>query len=1007
MKWIWFIFIFLAACTKNQLNTADESALQSDLSYYLGGSADIRIFYVTNDSEPGLFVTKLVPQLNTNLVPIPKSVYNGDYNDRSWPGTPQNLDLITRVYRYQPVPSGDFYFESPVLGPQIEISNVTTALSWILRWGFGNYRVSINQNTFLNLLRTVELRCDQCRTKTNSQVVDFILGSQDLAAKILQLVQDQNPTLTSTKIEYAPPSRIFAASQPNLYLNGTLMKEVTETSKISLKVLALDPKNSVLAEQPMAWIRTFNETSSRIETTTLEIEFSYDDSGQNQFQPEFKDLLYLGNLSYIYDVTDLNRKPFCDDPINLTVYSNRSNEIDLNGRCRDPDIEDAVVSFSLVNGPAGLSISSNGTLRWTPPQALDNLAYSLPLTFLVSDSKLGFQEVLANLTVEADHLPILTARPLNPTFSEGLSSTYQFSASDSDGDALILRITAVDPISAELPDGAGLLSSFVRAGTDGNYQFDWSFTPSWMQTIGSDSNPKVKVSIYYDALTQPNLDGSIELYSEILTLSIINTDDPPHWTVQPTDFTATEALDFAMTFVGTAVDSALNPTAISYSIESSPSLACSWITGAGFVVTSAGSAYLNQAPPYNANETCIFNLVARDAQGLVSRSNSFEITFNDVNQPISIRGGAPTLYTIDEMRPLSIDLAEIYLDLDYEEQDPRELFSYTCLWDSDSDTIYESPCDAPSGPNLGFSSLVLNAYWTPSAVSAGLYPIRLTITDHGTTQATHDFSIQVNQAPAPMLLDISVDAVNPMGSLSANENSEQSFYIRARAATAEPIDQYSFKILTPTCSVVGGGTCPGTLIATPITNTGYSDTDLIYKVTTSFNDGNNPLPSSAKKYFINLTLQKSDDVSLETTLGFELTVNNTNRPPTGLGLSSGSFGCTGSSGNTDPGTFTICIDASKDTKVGGRWQKSYKMNLSKVDPDNNNDEYSYSLIESYAPEGISGALWSFKLPTCVNSGTSTITRYVNLQVSDGRGGALNREVQLRIQKASTSGPCLQ
>lgn len=1009
MRWIILLFI-LSSCSKSQLNTNDQSVVLSDSNLYLDSDSDIRIFYVTSDSDPGLFVTQLVTDVGVPALDVPESVFNSDYGDRSNPDNPQYLDLIARVYTRTPKKNGDFYFEVPVLGNLLEVSNVTTALSWILRWSFPNYQVRISQNSFRNLVRSIELICSTCREKTNSQLVEFILENDPLKLKLFKVLELQNPDIDINSFNYSPPGVLFVRSIPNLGLNGFTNLDVKELAKISISLYLVNPIRSNEPLNPSSWDRTFNSAITSTYNPNFEYIFTYDDKGTHDITPAFVGLSGVPTLKFTYTVADVNRSPYCDVPMVVNVKSNRNNEIDLSSLCRDPDIEDTFVNYSLISGPSGLTISAGGILRWSPLQPADNHAYTTKVTFLVNDSKLGYQTVEATINVGPDGLPVFTLIPTSFDFSEGQSAIYTFSAVDPDGDLMVMRVRQVDVVSTGLPNGSGILTNVIRSGTNGMFSYDWDFKPSWMQTIGVNSTVRLKAALYYDP-ADPRLNSAVELSSQIITLNIENTDDPPTWIVQPGDMAATENVDMAMAFLGTATDPTPNPTSVTYSMETNSLAACNWAQLSGYVVTDSGSAYFNMAPPFSSQPECTFEIIATDANGLTSKSAPFLLTMTDVNRPIIEIAGGPTLFVTPEMKYLPLDLTTIFSDPDYEEQDPLERnFKYNCLWDSDLDGNYETPCagaGATSNINITFYREILDGRWMPSATSAGNYNIRLTVTDKGNTSATHDFTIQVDQAPAPMNLDISQDGISANDELVGTENTDLSFYLRARAATTDAIDIYNFKILNPTCSVIGGGTCDLDFIALPVTKTGTGDTNILYTIKPDYDDGDAELPTGKKVYNILFSLQKVGEASLYTQAAVRVTINNSNRTPSSIGVSNGSFGCPGSSANTNTDKFTICIDASKDAKSGINWQKYYTVNFTPNDLDTTNDAYSFAWLEDYVPNTLTNYQWKFKLPSCVNPGTNTVTRLFHLNLSDGRGGNLQRSIELKIFKANTAGMCMQ
>lgn len=1006
-----FVISVLPGCDKAQLSTGGENSLSDRNHPYIKLDSEIKIFHLASDSDPGLFVTQLDPaDIGDEHIDVPKSVYNGNYGNRSNPDTPHPVDLIVRVYNSIPATSGDFYFETAIFGKKAELSNVTTALSWILRWGFPTRQIHISSNRFSNLLRAIEIECKTCRSMTNSQVVAFALSSTTIKKALITSLAIENPGLSSDDLQYTPPIWSFAYSRPTLTLDGKTSRETKETSTVELSLVLLSPINSLNRIQPEGWEQTFQGNIQLHNDSNLTYTFSYDAMGKHLFKPLFSAALGMINFEFEFNVSDTNRNPYCQSPLILTGRSNKNLQIDLSTACSDPDSEDTNITYSLISGPAGLTISSLGILRWTPPQNKNGEDYGVEISFLVADSKQGFYQTKVHLSISSDAYPIFTDIPTTMTFSEGTPGVHRISARDLDGDPIVMRVFPISSISTKLPAGSGVLNNIVRSMNGSTYDFDWTFQPSWMQTIGQNGTVLVKLVLYYDP-SDTTLNSSVPLAETIASLMVINSDDPPLWIQNPTDIAATEGVPFSMTYLGEAVDSMINPTNVSYSIENLSGDYCDWILQPGQVVTDQQKAYFNSTPSYASDPECTLQLLATDANGLVSKSSPFVLTLNDTNRNIVPRAGPfPNIIALERQR-LLINLIDYFDDPDFSADDPREVvFQYQCNYDSDNNGTYESICYGPgSHPNisLNLSSSRFTGTWTPSAVSSGIYNIEITVIDKGGSSATNYLTIEVQNTPAPMSLDISLDGINNAQLANVTENQTLPLILRARAATPDVIDNYAFQIQTPICVPIDGGTCRVGFLLHPTTNSGVGDTDLHYNIQANFDDGNSQLPGFSRRYNIIFTLENSADASMTTQTTIQVTVENTNRPPTAIGLSNGSFGCTGSLANANTEKFTICVDASRDTKVGMNWQKTYAVDLTIIDPDLDNDVYEFQWLQDFVPSGLSGAKWQFKLPRCVVAGSGTITRTFTLQATDGRGGIVQREVDFKIQRAATSGSCMQ
>jgi len=981
----------------------------SESHYYLKLS-DIRLFQVDNDMDPGTYVTEL--EYSSEGLKIPKSIYEGDFGLRKNPAEPLPLDLIVRVAKNDIIEGSDFYYETPILGPQADVSNATTALSWILRWSFEGQKIYVSYNSFNKYLQSLELNCTKCREKKVSEVVSLFLSRSDLVSSLLKTVQQENTHLSISQLNYNPPRYIFAKSSPILALQGVAAKDIKETESIRSEVVFLNPMNPTLPLRPTSWTRTFSSQSFVSNTSVYEYAFTYEDKGEHLLVPQFESDFIYSPINIIYSVEDKNRTPICTEPLVFEVQANRNISISLTSHCQDPDPEDGNINFALQSGPTGLTLNSIGLLKWVAPQAADGQPYEVSISFLMNDSKLGYQLASATLKVSPDLIPEFTLVPFPTNYTEGLSQVETIGARDRDGDTIVLKITPVTNISAGLPTGSGVLTSIVRTGTLGEYDFDWTFQPSWRQVIAADGVAQVKLSLFYDS-SDPNLNSSLELNSMVVDLNIINTNDPPVWSVQPsTTITAKEDV-LSTDFLGEASDAGPNTTAVTYAMETAGSEFCSWGSATGSVSTVGGQAFFNIAPSFKSDATCIFRVIATDADGLSTESSEFTVEVEDTNNPITLAAVPTTLVISQETVALSLPMDEFFYDLDYEMNDPREnVFQFQCRWDHDLNGIYDQECASNMGATqikFSFGTENMSGYWTPTNFDAGSYAIELTVWDKGLTSATHQFTLQVDDHPAPMNVEFTTNLVTTLTNLEAIEGTNLPFYLQARAASADPIDNYTYRVNAPTCYKVGGGTCSVSFVTLPVSNIATGDADFYYQIVPSLTDGDKALPSTYNSYIINFKVENLADplVYVEKTLF--LNVNNLNRNPTALGFSTGgTFGCTGSNANTLSDKFIICIDLSKDSRssVGLPWTKNYSMTMTHTDPDTTNDVYAYSLVTSGMPGTITGANWSFKLPACLNLSTGTVIKQYQIKVEDGRGGVLNRDVELRINKASVVGQCL-
>lgn len=1010
MKKVWKIFfllgsflIGLVSCNKASLKSEASKNTLNDENYYLSGGSEVRIYWM--DSALGTYITQLSPA-NGKLV-LPKSLLTGDYGSREKNFEPVLLDLVAKVF-YANHPSGDFYFESPVLGTELAPSNSTTALSWFLKYSYRGQRIKMSKKSFDQLILNVEVKCKECRKKTNTDVLNLIREDASLVAMVRDVLIKENPDLDFNSTDLSPgrwaePLPFWAWSTPILSLNGMSTKDTDETKSIRLSCLYIDPLNSTVQIHPVSWSHTYKAITTVIETENNDIDysFSYDDSGTHEFRPLFSLPVLQEAIVFSFSVNDKNRSPKCQNPLVIHARANVFNSVPLNPYCKDPDADESGLSYTLSNGPNGLVVTSSGLVNWTPSSSVS----SSTVYFSVSDSKLAVSNESATVVVDPDTAPVFTSVSTDYSFIEGSENTFTVSAKDADGDPLELSIEAIDLIKTGFPDGAGALTAITRTFANGEYTFTIKFKPSYLQMIGGDGTAKVKFFIHYESLGG-NYDSSIRFDEKVVNFNITNVDDPPQWDIQPTDFNATEAVNFGGLNIGHATDPALNKTAITYSIVFVGDEYCRW-PGITFTKDAFDNALLWGTPPYNAALECSFYFKATDANGLFGESDVIKITTDNTNQPLSLLPSPNTVVNGEEGKLMSINLDEMFLepDLMTDPIDRRELLTYDCLTDTDNNGTYESTCLA-SGLTISFSSNSLTASWTPPALSAGTYKIQLTVTDVGGASATHRFDLVIAESATPMTLSTWY-----LGSVSTEvsvaEATTVPLVLRAEAASGRAIDTYDFIVSSPTCNVVGGtGACSASLVVAPGMLGGNGTTDLTFTLNPNYTDSNTSFPASTKRYAVSFYLQKSDDPTIFSQHSINIVVSNTNRAPSAINVTKGSFGCTGSAANSDTSAFTVCVDASQDKKVGNSWSKTYSVPLLPVDADGGNDSYSYAFQDTLAPGSVTDGTWNFKLPSCMNSASTTMTRTYDLQLSDGRGGAVIRQIILKVVKGSASLSCM-
>lgn len=997
------LFIFTLGCRESGLTSSGSQNTLSSATYYLSSDTKVRVFELKDTDVGGLgsFVTDL--SAVAGVLQIPSTLTQADYGTRTDPSVAQTLDLVVKAYNPNH-PTGDFIFEAPLLGPDVSVTNVTTAVLWLLRWGYSNSSLKISENSFNSIVTSIEMICTSCRTRTNSQVLSFIQGQADLLQRIQVILNNENPGLS---LSYSwSPSLYYAYSSPVLATQGYGAQTSKQLDTINASVLLVYPESSTVAIRPSSWTLTRADSSMiSLAGGDLTYTFTNEDQVSADFKPTFDNTALGSGITIHYEVARANRAPICNEPMALSMKANRINSVALTDYCYDPDNPSATpnlgVSYALISGPSGLTITSSGVLKWSPANSLAGNSYSFQV--LVTSSTSASHTAQGSVTVNEVAIPTFTSVPTGITMTEGSQSTVPIDVTNPAEDPLKLVVTSVSNIQSGYPSGAGILNSITQSGTSAAPEFSWSFIPSYLQTIGGNGNFTLRFALKYNTTADATLDGSITLATMDVPFALINADDPPVWDTGPQSYDLTEGQAFNIP-VGTAHDPNPNPTALTYSFQSTDGQ-CDWSDTASVTVDGSGNVLLTGSPSYTSRDTCSFQIIAKDANNLTSSSSTVIYNVANTDRPVTELTGVTEVDGF-ENKSLLLPISDMFTDDDITDADPRENLTWACYVNTDGSANFTDLC---STLNINFilSPTSFSGSWYAAYGTAGTYYIKLVVTDVGGSTASHAFKMVITPSPAPMILSLAQDGIQT-NTLSGTEGTLSTFTLQARAQSTTAVNQYDYIVSSPTCSVSSGTatSCRIGMINSPSSMEAVSDQDFVFTLNPNYSDGDAPLPGTSATYLVTFIVTNSADPTVSTTLTTTLTINNTDRLPTGVGLSSGSQGCTGSGAGTGTSSFTICIDLSKNSKSGTTWTKNYPMTLSYVDPDGTNDSYSYSLSSTTAPGTISGSTWTIKLPACLYSGTSTVTRNYSVILSDGRGGTVSRPVVISIKNGFAASNCM-
>ncbi len=297
---------------------------------------------------------------------------------------------------------------------------------------------------------------------------------------------------------------------------------------------------------------------------------------------------------------------------NLTTDEGQS--LDLTLTATDADTATQDLTFSLVSGPSGMSVTGSGRLTWLPSEAQGPGSYSI--TVAVSD---GVSSGTGSFTVmvrEVNASPTLTAIN-SQTIEEGSTLSLTLSASDVDLPTQTLSYSLTSG-----PDGMTVTSTGLL-----------TWTPTEAQGPGS------------HAVTVAVSDG-VTAASRSFSVTVSEVNAAPTFAIIP-DQAVAEGQTLSLTL--SASDADLPAQALTFSLTSDPT---------GMTVTPAG---LLAWIPTEAQGPGTYIVEVTVSDGVTTASRSFSVTVSEVN-------AAPTFATIPDQavaegQTLSLTLSASDTDL--------------------------------------------------------------------------------------------------------------------------------------------------------------------------------------------------------------------------------------------------------------------------------------------------------------------------------------------------------
>jgi hypothetical protein len=436
---------------KAELDTLVSQSSEATSIEFNPSQAKYNAFLIENGTES--FVGELKTKNNELLVP--QALINGLFGVRTSNFEPQPLNLIVKGYLLNAATkSGDFYFETPIVGPKAEVNSMTTALTVFLRTAVSPLP-KISRSNWERILKTVEFNCSTCIIHPFSYVLERIKSDKNLVNSILSLIQSESKGTTYTVFSIhldLLPKYLVAWSQPMLEGVSAPSSSVVEGDELPFTITFVNAADSTSRQSPDHW-STMKETapaSGVFETTaTSSSQFDYKVLFENGWSQRKSVLVRVSAavaanspgptlFTFPFNLGFTDRQPIFSDIKSITFKQNHYNEYDLAALnvARDPDGTQLI--YQCVSCPPGVIISG-ATLAWTPTSDV-NLPGIFEAKIKAIDQDRSSAIGAIQLIVTEDHAPsilsvavdgsALTSTPI--TLDEG--STYHFAITAIDSD---------------------------------------------------------------------------------------------------------------------------------------------------------------------------------------------------------------------------------------------------------------------------------------------------------------------------------------------------------------------------------------------------------------------------------------------------------------------------------------------------------------------------------------------------------------------------------------------
>src|SRR6266702_1856517 len=495
-----------------------------------------------------------------------------------------------------------------------------------------------------------------------------------------------------TEVNTAPvltvPATQTIAEQTALSVNATASDSDLPANTLTFALVSGPTGLTVSSAGAIAWTPTEAQGPS---TNTVTVRVS--DNGSPSLS---------ATNTFLVIVTEVNTAPVLTVPATQTIAEQTA--LSVNATATDSDLPANTLTFALVSGPTGLTVSSAGAIAWTPTEAQGPSTNTV--TVRVSDNgspSLSATNTFLVIVTEVNTAPVLTV-PATQTIAEQTALSVNATASDSDLPANTLTFALVSGPTGLTVSSAGAIA----------------WTPTEAQ--GPSTNTvTVRVS--------DNGSPSLSATNSFLVI-VTEVNSAPVLTVPGTQTIAEQT---ALSVNATATDSDLPANTLTFALVSGPT---------GLTVSSAGAIAWTPTEAQGPSTNTVTVRVFDNGTPSISVTNSFQVIVTEVNTPPVLT--LPATQTIAEQTVLSVTATASDSDLP-------------------ANTLVLARVSGPTGLTVSSSGAIA---WTPTeAQGPSTNTVTVRVFDDGTPSisVTNSFLVIVTEVnSAPVLAPIA-DRTNSVG----------------------------------------------------------------------------------------------------------------------------------------------------------------------------------------------------------------------------------------------------